>query len=94
VDEAGDEALEELALAEDDHRLVAGPPGEVARAVGGLAQPDQLDEQLRPAREQEAADRESRGEGDGSNRDVYGPRAFLSSAVMAGTISLRSPITA
>ena len=40
------------------------------------------------------ADREHRGERERSERYVYEDCAFLSSAVIAGTISVRSPITA
>jgi hypothetical protein len=60
VDEARDEALEELLLAEDDDRLVLDPFGRIAEAVDRLAEPDEVDEQLGPPREQEAADAEQR----------------------------------
>jgi hypothetical protein len=94
VDQPGNEALEQLALTEDDLRLVADPDRDVVEALGRPAEPEQVDQELCAAREQETADREGRREGDRSDGDVYGPRAFLSSAVMAGTISVRSPITA
>jgi hypothetical protein len=94
VDQARDEALQELALAEDDLRLVADACRDVVEALGRLAAPDQVDQELGATREQESADREGRREGDRSDGYVYGPRAFLSSAVIAGTISVRSPITA
>ena len=66
----------------------------IVEALGGLAEPDEVGEELGAAAEQKAAHRERRGEGDRSDHDVYGPPAFLSSAVTAGTISVRSPITA
>ena len=47
-----------------------------------------------PAREQSGGDGEHRRERKPSGQDVYGERAFRSSAVIAGTISVRSPITA
>jgi hypothetical protein len=94
VHEARAEPLQELALAEHDLGLVADAPRQVVEALRGLAEPDEVDEQLRAAREQRAADREGGGERQRSGRDVYGERAFLSSAVIAGTISVRSPITA
>jgi hypothetical protein len=88
------EPLQELALAEDDLGLVADAARKVVEALGGLAELEEVEEQLGPAREQRAADRESGGESERSDRDVYGERTFLSSAVIAGTISVRSPITA
>ena len=94
MDQPGNEALKKLALAEDYHRLVAGPPRKIVEAFGGLAEPDEVGEELGAAAEQKATHRESRGEGDRSDHHVYGPPAFLSSAVTAGTISVRSPITA
>jgi hypothetical protein len=93
VHQARPEALEQLALPEHDHGLVAGALREVPGAVGGLAGAYEVDQELRTAGEEKARDRERRGEGDGSDRDVYW-RAFLSSSVIAGTISVRSPITA
>ena len=90
----GAEPLEQLALAQHDLGLVAHAARHVARAVDRLAEPHQVDEQLRPAREQPAGDGECDRERDRSGGDGYAERAFLSSAVMAGTISVRSPITA
>jgi hypothetical protein len=81
VDQAGDEALEQLALAEDDHGLVAHAVGHVAEALDRLAEPDEVDEQLRAPGEQRAADSEKRGERDSAERDVYGNRAFPRPAV-------------
>ena len=94
MDQPWDEALEELALTEDDRGLIADSLGQVVEALCGLAESDQVDQELRAAREQEAADGEGRRQSGRSEQDVYGPRAFLSSAVIAGTISVRSPITA
>ena len=94
MDQAGHEPLEELPLAEHDHGLVLDALGHVAEAVHRLAEPDEIDEQLRPPRKQRAADGEERGERERSERYVYEDCAFLSSAVIAGTISARSPITA
>ena len=94
VDEAGHEALKQLPLAEHDHGLVADALRHVVEALDRLAEPDERDEQLRAAVEERAADREERGERERSKRDVYEDRAFLSSAVIAGTTSARSPITA
>ena len=62
VDQAGHEPLEQLPLAEHDHGLVLDALGHVAEAVDRLAEPDEVDEQLRPPREQRAADGEQRGE--------------------------------
>ena len=79
---------------EHDLGLVAHALGHVVEALGRLAEPDEVDEQLRAAGEQGAADGERRGKRQRSGQDLYAERALLSSAVIAGTISLRSPITA
>ncbi len=96
MDDAGDEALKELALAEDDGGLVLRAGGDVAEALGGLAHADEGYEQPRTTGKEEAGDGERRGEREGSDRDVYGAghRSRFSSSVIAGTISVRSPITA
>jgi hypothetical protein len=94
VDQARYEPLEQLPLAEHDHGLVLDALGHVAEAVHRLAEPHQIDEQLGPPREQRAADGEQRGERDSADGDVYEDCTFLSSSVIAGTISARSPITA
>ena len=94
MDEAGDEPLQQLALPEHDLGLVADAPRHVVEAFGGLAHPDEVDEQPGAAREQRAAHGERRGQRQRSHHHVYVERALLSSAVMAGTISVRSPITA
>ena len=94
MDQARDEPLEQLALAQHDLGLVAGALRQVAGAVGRLAHPNEAHEQPRPAREQEAAHGEREGEGERSDQHRYDERALRSSAVIAGTISVRSPITA
>jgi hypothetical protein len=88
------EPPEQLALAEHDHRLVAEASGDVVAAVDRLAGPNEP-RQVDGAPEEEAArDEEQGGERDRAGGDGYVPRAFLSSAEIAGTISCRSPITA
>ena len=94
VDQAGHESLQQLALAEHDLRLVAHARWNFVEALGRLAHPDEVDEQLGAAREQRAAHGEGSGQRQRSGQDRYGERAFRSSAVIAGTISARSPITA
>jgi hypothetical protein len=94
VDQAGHEPLEELPLAEHDHGLVLDALGDVVEALDRLPEPDERDEQPGAAGEEGAADRERGCERERSQRDVYEDCAFLSSAVIAGTISVRSPITA
>jgi hypothetical protein len=94
VDEAGDEPLKQLALAEDDGGLVAGALGEIAESRGGLAHPDEIQKELGTTGKEEAGDGERRGESKRSGQDVYPDRSRFSSAVIAGTISVRSPITA
>jgi hypothetical protein len=94
VHRAGHEALEELALAEHDRRLVLDAPEDVVGSLQRPRRPDEPGEEQRAPREQPAGDGEQRREGDGAGRGSYAPFAFLSSAVIAGTISWRSPITA
>ena len=72
----GDEPLEELALAEDDDRLVPGSLRDVAGAVGRAARPDEPGEVERPPREHAARERdrgEERERGDGG----HAGRAFV-----------------
>ena len=64
------------------------------RSARRLAHPHEVDDQPRPPCEQVGGDGERRRERERSDQDVYGERAFRSSAVIAGTISVRSPITA
>jgi hypothetical protein len=94
VDEPRNDPLEQLPLAQDDDGLVPDPLRRVAEAVDRLAEPNEVDEQLRPPAEERAAEGKKRGEGERSGRDVYETRAFRSSSVIAGTTSARSPITA
>ena len=62
VHQPGDEPLQQLALAEHDHRLVADPLRHVAGTVDRPSLPDEPHEEERTAREQAAADRHERGE--------------------------------
>ena len=88
------EPLEQLALAEHDRRLVLDAAGQVVGAVERPRGAHEPHEEERAPREQPAGDGEQRREGDGAGRGGYAPSTFLSSAVIAGTISCRSPITA
>ncbi len=88
------DALQQRALAEDVDRLVADARRCVAGAVGRLRRADETGEEQRAPSEQRARDDEQRRESDSAGGDAYVPRTFLSSALMAGTISCRSPITA
>ena len=94
MDQARHQPLEQLALRQDDLGLVADALRDVAGPVGWLAHPHEPDQQPGPAREERAADRECGRQGQRSGGDGYDARAFFSSAVIAGTISVRSPITA
>ena len=91
----GHEPLEQLALAQHDDRLLAQARGDVAGALDArrLAHAHEPHEQQRAAREQPAGEAERRGEGERAGQH-YASRARRSSAVIAGTISLRSPTTA
>jgi hypothetical protein len=92
VHQARDEPVEQLLLAEDDRRFVAELPRRVGRAVVGARCADLRGEEAGAAREQPAAGDEQDGERD--RGDGYSARTFLSSALIAGTISCRSPMTA
>jgi hypothetical protein len=94
VDQARDQPLEQLPLAEHDHGLVLDALWHVVEALDRLAEPDQPYQQPGAAGEERAADGERSGERERSGRDVYEDCAFLSSAVIAGTTSARSPMTA
>jgi hypothetical protein len=95
VHQPWDEALQELALPEDDHGLVADAARRVVvAAVGGMPGEDELGQEQRAAREEPACDAEQGREPERAGEDGYTPFAFRSSAVMAGTISCRSPMTA
>ena len=92
VHQARDEPLQQLALAEHDDRLLAQAVGHVVAALdaGRLAHPDE------PRQQQHAAGEEDAGDGDGGGQREAGdhPLTRRSSAVIAGTISSTSPITA
>ncbi len=90
VHQPGHEPLEQLALAEHDRRLVAHPARQVVGAVERACGANQAREEQRAPAEEHAGDDEQCRKRDGA----YVERAFLSSAVIAGTISCRSPITA
>jgi hypothetical protein len=94
VHQARDQALQELLLAEDDHGLVADTGRDRVAAVDRLPGEDEPREEERAAREEAAGDGEQGGEPERAGEDGYAPFAFRSSAVIAGTISCRSPITA
>jgi hypothetical protein len=94
VDEPGNDALEQLPLPQHDHRFVANASGHVAEALDRLSHPHQPPEEERAPGEQPDRDGEESGEGERADGPAYDPRAFLSSALIAGTISCRSPMTA
>jgi hypothetical protein len=93
VHQAGNEPLQQLALAEHDDGLVAHAPRHIAGPVDRPPLPDEPDEEERATHEQAAADRRERDEPERAGENGY-PRAFLSSALIAGTMTCRSPITA
>ncbi len=91
VHEAGEQALQQLALADDDHSLSPCAAWQVVEPLHRLAHAHQPVQEDRTAREQRDRDDKDNGE------DRRGDRVHLSlrtSAEMAGTISLRSPTTA
>ena len=94
MDDAGQQSLEELALTEDDRRLVAQPRHDVVATVKRLRRANESREKERAPREQHSRNRERHGKTEGAGGGRYVPRTFLSSAVIAGTISCKSPITA
>jgi hypothetical protein len=94
VHEARHEPLQELPLAEHDRRLVADTQGQVVGAVERPPGADEPDEEEGAPPREVAGGGEQRREREGACDDVYELRPFLSSAVIAGTISCRSPITA
>ena len=87
--EPRDEPLQELLLAENDLRLGDDALRHVARPVARLRVDDEPRQEHRTAREDAAAHEYERSEG-----DCAYPRTFRNSALIAGTISCRSPITA
>jgi hypothetical protein len=90
VHEARAETLQQLLLAEDDLDLVADALRDVARAIVRPRAADLPDEEPAAPPSAAADDEQEQPEYNGP----YWLRAFLSSAVIAGTISWRSPITA
>ena len=94
VHDARHQPLEQLPLAEHDHRLVPHPAGDIVAAVERLGGAHEPREEERAAREEPSRDGERGGERQRARGGRYVPRTFLSSAVIAGTISCRSPITA
>ncbi len=91
----GPEALQQLALAQHDRRLVLGAAraGRRCASTGAPAR-SSVDQEPHADGEQSPAHRQRRGEHDGGDGDAYVPRTFLISAEIAGTTSCRSPITA
>jgi hypothetical protein len=89
VHQAGDEALQQLSLAEDDLELRAGLARRLLAAVVGDGVRDEAVEEHATPPRADAGERHQRDEGE----RAYG-FAFRSSALIAGTTSCRSPITA
>jgi hypothetical protein len=88
--QAWDEALQELLLAEDDLDLVLHLPADVVRSIVRLRTPHLLGQEPRAEPRAAAGDGDEQSERDGA----YVARTFRSSALIAGTTSCRSPITA
>jgi hypothetical protein len=89
VRQARHEPLQQLALAEHDLDLVLDADRNIRGPIVRLRAPNLLDEELRTEDRAGADDEQQRAEDDGAYE-----RTFLSSALIAGTISCRSPITA
>ena len=94
VHEAGDEALEELPLAEDDRRLVLDALGTSSRRSTGFPGRTRRTRSRRAPDEQRDADGRDRRQGERGEPGRYAALASRSSAEIAGTTSCRSPITA
>ena len=90
VHQSGHNALQQLLLAEHDLDLVLHAPRNVHRTIVRLRPQYLLGEELRATPGAAACDSDEQREDDGA----YELRTLLSSALMAGTISCRSPITA
>ncbi len=89
------ESLEQLALTEDDLRLVAGAAGYVALAIGRGRPLYESGEEANAGEEQRPAQSEGHGERERGDQRGYPPPLVLRiSAEIAGTTSWRSPITA
>ena len=89
VHQAGDEPAQQLPLPEHDLELRAGLAGRVQAAVVRNRSRDEAVEEDAPPPRAHAGDHHQRDEGDCAYE-----RTFRSSALMAGTTSCRSPITA
>ena len=87
-----DQSLQQLALTEHDDGLLAEAVGYAVAALdaGGVPHPHEPGQQQHAAGEQEAGG----GEGGGQREAGDHPLTRRSSAVIAGTISSTSPITA
>jgi hypothetical protein len=94
VHDAGQQALKELPLPEDDHRFIADARGDLARAVDRLRSTNEAGEEDRAPAEERTRDDEQRRKSDRPGERRYDPRTFRNSAEIAGTISCRFPITA
>ena len=103
--QAREQALEQLALADDHDGLGAGARGQVVESLQGFPHPHEPVEEQRTAAEQRDRDDQDGGQGGrsdhplspsgrGPGRGACTARPLRSSAEMAGTISLRSPTTA
>jgi hypothetical protein len=90
VHEAGAEPLQQLLLAEDDLDLVANTLWDVTRAVVRPRAADLPDEEPAAPPGAAADDEQEQPQDNGAYRFL----TLLSSALIAGTISWRSPITA
>ena len=94
MDEAGDDALEELSLAEHDRRLRAHSAGGVAGPVRRLAEADDPVQEVRAPGEQASCDRQGGEQRQTGRERAHPERAARIAALIAGTISCMSPTTA
>ena len=94
VPESGHKPLQELALTDDDRRLVADAAAGTVGAIHRGRGLRQAGQEPRPDGEQAGAEGDRPGQDDGRDDAGYVPFAFLISAEIAGTTSCRSPITA
>ncbi len=97
VDQARHEPLQQLALAEHDHRLVAHPGGHVSdvRSAGLPSRTSRESSRARRANSARPRSRRERDrEGDARGELSAGLPPSAARRVIAGTISVRSPITA
>jgi len=88
VHQARAEALEQLALSDDDNGFGSCARGYVIEPVRWFSYTNQTEEEKRPAGEEPAGDQQRQCERDPADL------SFLTSAEIAGTISFRSPTTA